>query len=82
MDALEAIILGLVQGLTEFLPVSSSGHIELAKAMMGLDLGENGLAMSVFLHFATALSIIVVFRRQLWDIVYGLFQFRWNEQTK
>ncbi|MGB0509729.1 MAG: undecaprenyl-diphosphate phosphatase, partial [Flavobacteriales bacterium] len=61
MGALEAFLLGLIQGLTEFLPVSSSGHLELGKALLGVD--EGGLAFSVVVHGATALSTIVVFRK-------------------
>ena len=63
MGALEAFLLGLVQGLTEFLPVSSSGHLELGKALLGVH--DGGLAFSVVVHGATALSTIVVFRRDI-----------------
>jgi len=73
-DALQAIILGVIQGLTEFLPVSSSGHLELAKVIMGNDeLGAASILMTVVLHFATALSTIVVFRKDVWEILTGLF---------
>ena len=71
MGALEAFLLGLVQGLTEFLPVSSSGHLELGKAVLGVD--DGGLAFSVVVHGATALSTIVVFRRDIVSLVRGLF---------
>lgn len=70
MELWEAILLGLVQGLTEFLPVSSSGHLELGKALLGID--EGGLAFSVVVHGATALSTIVVFRKDIWGLVTGL----------
>lgn len=83
MDLLEAIILGIIQGLTEFLPVSSSGHLELAKAILGdTSIPEESLTFTVVLHFATALSTLVVFRKEIAEIFKGLFQFKWNEETK
>ncbi len=83
MSYIEAIILGIVQGLTEFLPVSSSGHLELAKAILGdQSIPEESLTFTVVLHFATALSTIVVFRKEVFEIIKGLFQFKWNEETK
>ena len=83
MDLLDAIILGIVQGLTEFLPVSSSGHLELGKALLGDDsIPSESLLFTVVLHFATALSTLVVFRKDVYDIIKGLFQFKWNEETQ
>lgn len=83
MDILEAIILGIIQGLTEFLPVSSSGHLEIAKAIFGDNsLPQESLTFTVVLHFATALSTIVIFRKEIAEIFKGLFQFKWNEQTE
>ncbi|MGI9546933.1 MAG: undecaprenyl-diphosphate phosphatase [Flavobacteriaceae bacterium] len=83
MEVLDAIILGIVQGLTEFLPVSSSGHLELGKAILGdKSIPEESLLFTVVLHFATALSTIVVFRKEVLEIIQGLFQFKWNDQTK
>ena len=83
MDIIDAIILGIIQGLTEFLPVSSSGHLELGKAILGDDsLPQESLLFTVVLHFATALSTIVVFRKDVFDIFKGLFQFNWNDETK
>lgn len=72
MELWEAILLGVVQGLTEFLPVSSSGHLELGKALLGIE--EAGLAFSVVVHGATALSTLVVFRKDVMDLVLGLFR--------
>lgn len=73
MDFLEALILGIVQGLTEFLPVSSSGHIELAQKILGADdLKDKEALLSVVLHGATALSTIVVFRKDILEIIRGL----------
>jgi len=81
MNYLEAIILGIVQGLTEFLPVSSSGHLELAKVLFGNDaVPQESLTFTVVLHFATALSTIVIFRKDLLQIFKGLFQFKKNEE--
>ncbi|MFV0248854.1 MAG: undecaprenyl-diphosphate phosphatase [Tenacibaculum sp.] len=82
MSLLEAAILGLIQGLTEFLPVSSSGHLELAKAVFGNNLiPQESLSFTVVLHSATALSTLVVFRKEVAQILAGLFQFKYNEQT-
>ena len=72
MEIFESIILGAVQGLTEFLPVSSSGHLQLAKALLGVELEEN-LTFDIVLHAATVLSTIVVFRKQIWDLLKGFF---------
>jgi len=82
MSYLEAIILGIIQGLTEFLPVSSSGHLELAKAIFGDNsMPKESLTFTVILHFATALSTLVIFRKEVIEIVKGLFQFKWNDET-
>nr|WP_299072505.1 undecaprenyl-diphosphate phosphatase [uncultured Allomuricauda sp.] len=83
MEIIDAIILGIIQGLTEFLPVSSSGHLELGKAILGADsLPEESLLFTVILHFATALSTLLVFRKDVAEIFKGLFQFKWNEETQ
>ena len=82
MGILEAIILGIIQGLTEFLPVSSSGHLEISKAILGDNsLPEESLMMTVVLHFATALSTVIVFREDVMQILRGLFQFKWNDES-
>ncbi|NND05381.1 MAG: undecaprenyl-diphosphate phosphatase [Saprospiraceae bacterium] len=71
---LEALVLGIVQGLTEFLPVSSSGHLELMKFILGNEsTGEQSLLMTVVLHFATACATLYVFRKEVWKILQGLF---------
>lgn len=83
MDVWDAIILGIVQGFTEFLPVSSSGHLELGKALLrDTSVPEESLLFTVVLHFATALSTLVVFRKDVWEILSGLFRFKWNDETK
>jgi undecaprenyl-diphosphatase len=83
LEVLDAIILGIIQGLTEFLPVSSSGHLELGKAILGDNsVPEESLLFTVILHFATALSTIVVFRKDVWEIISGLLRFKWNEESQ
>jgi undecaprenyl-diphosphatase len=83
MEIIDAIILGIVQGLTEFLPVSSSGHLELGKAILGDNsIPEESLLFTVVLHFATALSTMVVFRKDIWDIIKGILKFQWNDDLQ
>ena len=80
MDVLNAIILGIIQGLTEFLPVSSSGHLEIFKVILGDNkLPNESLLMTVILHFATACSTIVVFKDDIKDLLLGLFSFEKND---
>lgn len=82
-EIIKALIVGIVQGLTEFLPVSSSGHIVIAQEILGLKYSdEDNLLFAIVLHFATALSTIVVFRRDIGGIFKGLFQLKWNEEFR
>lgn len=80
MSGFEAFILGLVQGLTEFLPVSSSGHLTIAKHLFGIETGD--LTFEILVHAATVLATIVVFRKEIWDLLQGLFKFKYNAQTR
>ena len=72
MDWLEAVLLGLVQGLTEFLPVSSSGHLEIGKVLLGVETSDD-LLFTTMVHAATVLSTIVVFRKEIWYLLKGFF---------
>ncbi|PIE83876.1 MAG: UDP-diphosphatase [Bacteroidia bacterium] len=81
MTVLEGIILGIVQGLTEFLPVSSSGHIELGKAILGVAPEEN-MAFTVAVHGATVLSTMAVFWREILRLLQGLLRLEWNRETR
>ena len=80
MSIIQAIVLGILQGLTEFLPVSSSGHIELGKALLGIN-AESTLIFTIVVHGATVLSILVVFWKDIVDLIKGVLKFRWNEET-
>jgi undecaprenyl-diphosphatase len=81
MNKIQALILGLLQGLTEFLPVSSSGHLEIGHAVLGVKTGNN-LLFAVTVHVATVLSTIVVFRKDIVKLLADLFAFQWNESTQ
>ena len=72
MEWFEAVLLGLIQGLTEFLPVSSSGHLEIGKALLGVETSDD-LLFTTMVHAATVLSTIAVFRKQIWDLLKGFF---------
>lgn len=80
MDWWQALLLGIVQGLTEFLPVSSSGHLMLARDLLGVDAG-GFLDFTVTVHFATVLSTLIVFRGVIAGLLKGLFRFRYNDET-
>lgn len=81
MEWFEAIILGLVQGLTEFLPVSSSGHLAIGRELLGIE-ASGDLVFEVTVHAATVCATIVVFRRMIWDLLKGLFKFKYNAETE
>ena len=81
MDVLQAFLLGLIQGLTEFLPVSSSGHLEIGHHLLGVET-ESNLLFAIVVHGATVLSTIVVFRKDILILISGLLRFQWNEETQ
>ncbi len=80
MNEFQALLLGILQGLTEFLPVSSSGHIEIGSTLLGVKT-TNNLLFTVVVHVATVLSTIVVFRKDILLLLKDLFAFEWNEST-
>lgn len=82
MDWLQALILGLVQGLTEYLPVSSSGHLAIGQALFGMENGDDNLMFTVAVHVATILSTIVILWSEIDWILKGLFKFEMNAETK
>jgi undecaprenyl-diphosphatase len=81
MTILEAIILGIIQGLTEFLPVSSSGHIVIGSELLGLS-GEENLSFAIIVHTATVMSTIVILWSEIWKLLQGVFKFQWNKETQ
>lgn len=81
MEWFEALVLGLLQGLTEYLPVSSSGHLAIGSALFGID-GESNLQFTILVHVATVLSTLVILWREIGWIFKGLFKFRMNEETR
>ena len=81
MSEFEALILGLVQGLTEYLPVSSSGHLTIGSALFGID-GESSLSFTIAVHVATVLSTLVVLWKEVAWVFRGLFQFKRNDATR
>ena len=80
MNWLQALLLGLVQGLTEFLPVSSSGHLMIVRELLGVD-AEGFLDFTVTVHLATVLSTIIVFWKPICRLFAGLFKFKYNDET-
>ena len=81
MDWIQALILGVVQGLTEYLPVSSSGHLTIISSFFGID-GADNLQFTVAVHVATVLSTLVILWKEIDWILKGLFKFEMNEETK
>ena len=81
MSWIEGVILGIIQGLTEFLPVSSSGHLTIVGTLFGLE-GKDNMVFAIMVHFATILSTIVVLWKEVTGLFKGLFAFRWNDETK
>ena len=81
MDIIDALILGIVQGLAEYLPISSSGHLEICREVLGLNLGgAESLQFDVMLHVATVLSTIVILWREFWPLVVSFFTFRRDDR--
>ncbi len=81
MDWLQALWLGIIQGLTEYLPVSSSGHLTIASHLFGIE-GEESLAFTVAVHVATVLSTLVILWKEIAWIFRGLFRFQYNDETR
>lgn len=81
MDWLQALVLGIIQGLTEYLPVSSSGHLAIGSALFGVQ-GEDNLTFTVMVHVATVLSTLVILWKEIDWILKGLFKFKMNAETK
>ena len=80
MSWFEALILGIVQGLTEFLPVSSSGHLEIGQALLGTS-GEKNLTFAIIVHTATVLSTLVILWKEVEQLFKGTFTtFQWNAE--
>jgi len=81
MDWLQALILGIIQGLTEFLPVSSSGHLIIGKELLGLEIADN-IAFETAVHCATVLSTITILRKEIAGLFMKFFKFQWNAETQ
>jgi undecaprenyl-diphosphatase len=82
MSDLQALLLGIIQGLTEYLPVSSSGHLEIGKMLLGIDPETGGLQFDIVVHVATVMATLVILMREILWILKGLVKFAWNDETK
>ena len=82
MSEIEALILGLVQGLTEYLPVSSSGHLEIGKMLLGVDPEDGGLTFDIMVHVATVFATLTILWREILHILQGMAKLKWNDETK
>lgn len=82
MTFFESLFLGIIQGVTEFLPVSSDGHLQIGAALLGMTDPSQNLGFTVLVHVATVLAAIVVFRNEIGWLLKGLLKFSWNEETK
>lgn len=82
MNEIQALILGLVQGLTEYLPVSSSGHLEIGKMLLDIDPDAGGLTFDIVVHVATVLATLVILWKEIFWIIQGLFSTKWNDEKK
>ena len=79
MSELEALILGLVQGLTEYLPVSSSGHLQIGQALLGISPNEGGLTFDIVVHVATVMSTLVILWKEISWLFVGFFKKEYNK---
>lgn len=81
MSGLEALILGIIQGIAEFLPISSSGHLVIGRELLGLGATDN-IVFETMVHFGTVLSTITILRKEILQLFMKLFKFEWNEETQ
>ena len=82
MDWIQALILGIVQGLTEYLPVSSSGHLEIGKVLLGPEAETGGLIFDLIVHVATVLSTLVILWKEIAWLLKGIVKFQWNDEMR
>lgn len=82
MNEIQALLLGLVQGFTEYLPVSSSGHLQIGQMLLDIDPEAGGLTFDIVVHVATVLSTLVILWKEISWIFKGLFKFQWNDETR